>query len=196
MLWIIVLFGYLLGSFPTAYIASRLTQNKDIRRLGDNNMGAANAFREIGPAAGIAVGLIDAAKGALVIFITRDLGQPQSVVLAAGAAAVIGHNFPVFLGFRGGRGESTAIGEFVVLMPTPILAAAVPAIVTLVFSRNVILASAVLFIPMVALSWWMGFPAEMIGYSVAVLLLVAFTHFMRVRLTPVHVTVKSDKTEK
>ena len=161
--------------------------------MGDGNMGAANAFRELGAAAGIIVGLVDAAKGVLTIVFARYMGASQPVVMLAGAAAVLGHNFPVFLGFRGGRGESTIIGEFLVLMPYPILLAGGPAILTLIFSRNVVISSTVLFIPMVFISWLIGVPGSLIAYSIILMVIVALTHFFRVRLTPVRVPIKSDK---
>ncbi|MBA7628589.1 Glycerol-3-phosphate acyltransferase [subsurface metagenome] len=110
MPWLVVLTGYLLGSIPTAYIAGRLLKGRDIRQIGDGNVGAHNAFRELGPKTGVAVGIIDAGKGVLVIIIAQVAGIPQVTILLSGAAAVIGHNWPVFLGFRGGRGESTTIG--------------------------------------------------------------------------------------
>ncbi|MDO8577830.1 MAG: glycerol-3-phosphate acyltransferase [Dehalococcoidales bacterium] len=193
MPWLIILLGYLLGSVPTAWFAGHLLRRQDIRRMGDGNMGAANAFRELGAATGIFVGLVDAAKGALTIVLARYAGVSQPVVMMAGGAAIFGHNFPVFLGFRGGRGESTAIGEFLVLMPYPILLAAGPAILTLIFSRNVVITSAVLFIPMVFISWLIGVPGYLIAYSIILMVIVALTHFFRVRLTPIRITVKSDK---
>jgi glycerol-3-phosphate acyltransferase PlsY len=191
--WLIILIGYLLGSIPTAWFAGYFLRRQDIRSMGDGNMGAANAFRELGPGTGIFVGLVDAAKGSLAIVLARYAGVSQPVVMLAGAAAILGHNFPVFLGFRGGRGESTAIGELLVLMPYPILLAAIPAVLALILSRNVVLASVVLFIPMVIISWWIGFPRIVIEYSIVLLVIVALTHLFRVRLTPVRVTVKSDK---
>ena len=67
--WLIILVGYLLGSMPTACIAGRIVAGKDIRRMGDENMGTANAYRELGPWAGISVGIVDVGKSALAVFI-------------------------------------------------------------------------------------------------------------------------------
>ena len=121
MPWLIVLLGYFLGAIPTAYIASRLLRGEDIRQMGDTNMGAANTFRQLGVKAGTAVFFIDAGKGELAILIAQAANTPQVVVLITGAAAVIGHNWPVFIGFRGGRGESTTIGVLATLMTQPML---------------------------------------------------------------------------
>ena len=105
MPWLIVVLGYFLGSIPTAYIAGRLLKGRDIRHMGDGNVGARNAFHELGPKAGVAIGIVDAGKGALAILVAQAANIPQVAVLLTGAAAVIGHNWPVFLGFRGGRGR-------------------------------------------------------------------------------------------
>jgi glycerol-3-phosphate acyltransferase PlsY len=181
MPWLIVISGYLLGSIPTGYIAGRIFKQVDIRKVGDGNMGAQNAFRQLGAWVGIAVGLIDAGKGALAIFIAQAADLPQIAVLLAGAAAVAGHNWPVFLRFRGGRGEATAIGVLLFTVTQPMLVVAAPAIAALVIWRNVILASAVLFVPLPLVAWWLGVPGMLIAYSVALPCLVGFTHFLRTR---------------
>lgn len=181
MPWLIILMGYFLGSIPTAYIAGHIFKRGDIRQVGDENMGAANAFRQLGPRIGVAVGLVDAGKGALAILIAQAAGTPQAAVLFTGAAAVIGHNWPVFLGFRGGRGESTTIGVLLTVVTQPMLIMALPAILTLLIRRNVILASAVLFIPLPFVCWWLGIPGILVAYGVSLPCLVGFTHFLRTR---------------
>ncbi len=149
--------------------------------MGDGNMGAANAFRQLGGKAGIEVFFIDAGKGALAILIARAVGIPQLAILAAGAAAVIGHNWPVFIGFRGGRGESTTIGVLLIAITQPMLIVAGPAALILLISRNVTLASTFLFIPLPLICWWLGLPGVLVIYSVALPCLVGFTHFLRTR---------------
>ena len=181
MLWLIVLLGYFVGSIPTAYIAGRMLKRKDIRQMGDGNMGAANAFRELGPKVGVTVGVVDASKGALTIIIAQAASLPQVAVLLTGAAAVIGHNWPVFIGFRGGRGEATTMGVLLTLVTQPLLILAGPTLATLVIKKNVILASAVLFIPLPLVCWWMGVPGLLIVYSIGLPCLVGFTHFLRTR---------------
>ena len=173
--------GYLLGSIPTAYIAGRLLKGKDIRQMGDGNAGAQNAFRQLGARIGIVVFIIDAGKGALAILIAQAANIPQVVVLFTGATVVIGHNWPVFLGFRGGRGESTTIGVLLTLVTQPMLILAGPTLATLIIKRNVILASVVLFVPLSLVCWWLEVPGTLIGYSIALPCLVGFTHFLRIR---------------
>ncbi len=181
MFWLIIILGYLLGSIPTAYIAGHILKGVDIRQVGDENMGAANAYRQLSPKVGIVVGLIDAGKGALAILIAQAADIPQIAVLSTGSAAVIGHNWPVFIGFRGGRGESTTIGVLLTVITQPMIIVAGPAVLALLIKRNVILASALLFIPLPLVCWWLGTPGSLITYSIALPSLVGFTHFLRVR---------------
>jgi len=186
MPWLIVLLGYLLGSIPSAYIAGYLLKGRDIRQMGDGNVGAANTFRELGAKAGITVGLADAAKGALAVLIAQAVNAPQPAILATGAVAVIGHSWSIFLAFRGGRGESTTIGVLLLLMTQPMLIVAAPAILTLIITKKVPLASAVLFIPLPLVCWWLGFPGIVVSYSVALPCLVGFTHFVKTRRAALH----------
>ena len=111
MAWLMPLFGYLLGSIPTAYIAGRLGGGKDIRRLGDGNMGAQNAFRQIGPAIGILVGVIDAGKGALPVLLAQAAGLPQSVVFVTGGDVEEGMRVLEATGTVGLLGELAAAGK-------------------------------------------------------------------------------------
>jgi len=116
-----IIIGYLLGSIPTAYIVSRIRKGIDIRNIGSLNMGGANVMREIGAREGVLVGLIDIAKGAGAILIAQALNISELWVFGAGFAALVGHNFPVFARFRGGRGSATIIGIFLVLAPEAML---------------------------------------------------------------------------
>ncbi len=184
MPWLIVLIGYFLGSIPTAYIAGHLLKGVDIRGIGDGNAGAANAFRQLGTKTGIAVGIIDAGKGALAILIAQAAGISQLAVLTTGVATVIGHNWSVFTGFRGGRGESTTIGILLTLITQPMLIVGGPALLALLLKHNVTLASAILFIPLPLICWWAGVPGVLVTYSIGLPCLVGFTHFLRIRRTP------------
>jgi glycerol-3-phosphate acyltransferase PlsY len=114
-----IVIGYLLGSIPTAYIVSRRRKGVDIRQVGSRNMGGGNVMREIGVWEGAFVGIADVAKGVGAILIARALNVNGSElwVFGAGFAALVGHNFPLFVGFRGGRGSATFIGIFLVLAP-------------------------------------------------------------------------------
>ncbi len=129
--------------------------------------------------------MIDAGKGALAILLGRAAGIPQVGIFMAGGAAVVGHNWPFLLGFRGGRGEATTIGILLTIAPIPLLIAAVPATAVLIWTRHVTISSAVLFIPYILLCWWFKVGGGVITYSLVLLLLVAFTHILTSRrVTP------------
>ena len=177
----IVILGYLLGSIPTAYIAGRLIKGKDIRQMGDGNMGAQNAFRQLGARTGLIVGIIDALKGILAILIAYAATIPQIAILLVGTATVIGHNWPVFLGFRGGRGESTTIGVLLTIVTLPMLIVGGLAIAVLVKTRSVIKASVALFIPLPLICWWLAVPGLLVAYSIILPCIVGITHYIRTR---------------
>lgn len=109
--------AYILGSIPTAYIAGRIIRGQDIRHMGGGNVGALNVAREIGLAPGILVLLADMGKGYLAVLFARYLSVPQSIILASGVVAVVGHNWSVFLRFHGGRGAATTAGVLLALVP-------------------------------------------------------------------------------
>ena len=127
--------GYLLGSINFAYLIGKL-RNINIYEIGDRNPGAFNVFRHAGLVAGIATVIGDLGKGALAIVITRVLSGNEVAVLAAGAAAFIGHLWPVFLRFRGGVGLGVTLGIFLALFPMQWLCAAPVGIAVLVITRN------------------------------------------------------------
>ena len=181
MSWFIVILSYLLGSIPTSYIVGRFTVSQDIRRIGDENAGAANAYRELGPRAGIFVGVIDAAKGSAVILIAQAASMSQPIVLLAGVAAVIGHNWSVFLGFRGGRGVSTTLGILYILVTIPMLVLTLPTLLILILKRNVTPAMAFLFIALPLVDLFFKIPPLLIVYGIALPALVGITTYFRTR---------------
>ncbi len=181
MPWFVVILSYFVGSIPTAYIAGRLGTGHDIRKMGDLNAGAANAYRELDPTAGIIVGSIDAVKGCVVILIAMAASMSQTVVLFAGLAAVVGHNWPVFLGFRGGRGVATTLGILMVLVTIPMLILALPTVLILIWRRNVTPSMAFLFIVLPFVDWVLKIPAILIVYGMALPALVGITTWFRTR---------------
>lgn len=115
--------GYLLGSFPTGLVAGRLARGIDVREYGSGNTGFTNVLRTVGARWGIAVLVLDLAKGAAPVLIARVLSDEPYVQAVAGLAAAVGHDWPVFIGFRGGRGVAASYGA--ALAMNPIAAAAV-----------------------------------------------------------------------
>jgi glycerol-3-phosphate acyltransferase PlsY len=147
---IAIIIGYLLGSFPSAYLAGRLRKGIDIREVGSRNMGAMNVFYEVGPVEAVLVTLADLGKGVVAILLVRCLVQWLSGVTPitpiasfdilrdglTGAAAIIGHIFPIFLKFRGGKGAATAIGILIFLMPLAVPFLAIVFAIALLITRN------------------------------------------------------------
>jgi glycerol-3-phosphate acyltransferase PlsY len=172
-----------MGTCPTAYVFGKKFLGKDIRRLGDGNMGARNAYFEINHKIGILVAVIDGAKGLLAVLMAKWLDASQPVVLFTGLAAVAGHNFPFFLRFRGGRGEATTIGVLLGIIPQTTLIMGLPTILTLMVLKNVMLASAVMFIGVLLVNWWLDTPGLLTAYAIALPIIVALTHFFRARHT-------------
>ena len=140
------LLAYLLGSIPTAYIVGRLTRNIDIRSVGSRNSGALNTFHHVGPRSALVVLGTDALKGALAILLAIWIGDSLWYCFAAGLAVVAGHNWPLFLGFRGGKGAATLLGVSLAVLPIPTLVALIPAILVTYALRNLVLGAAVGFI--------------------------------------------------
>ena len=140
---VLVLTAYLLGSLPTALLLVRLVTGEDVRRKGSGNVGATNALRAAGWKAGVAVTLIDVAKGAVSVWLMQRYNPESGWVAAAMLAVVIGHCYPVWLKFRGGKGVAAGFGAFVVIAPLSALAALGVWVVVLVVSRWVALASMV-----------------------------------------------------
>ena len=171
---------YLLGSFPTAYIAGRIICGKDIRQMGDGNMGAQNAFRLFGSRIGIAVGLIDFIKGVTAVSLARLANMSVPVILLSGMLVVAGHNWPVFLHFRGGRGEATTIGVLLLLVTWPMLIADLVSLLTLLKTKNVTLASVPLFVLLPFLGWVFHVRGIYIVYGMVLPGLVGLTHLSRV----------------
>jgi glycerol-3-phosphate acyltransferase PlsY len=163
-----IIIGYLLGSIPTAYIVSRLRKGVDIRTVGSRNMGAANVMREIGTHEGVFVGLFDIAKGAGAILIAQALNMSELWVFGAGFAALVGHNFPVFAGFRGGRGSATVIGIFLVLAPRAALITLVIIAIPFFFSRKFAGAITIGFALLLLLLWLIEDSLSLVYYALAI----------------------------
>src|SRR5882724_1590552 len=114
---VVILAAYLLGSIPFALILARRWGAGDLRRSGSGNLGAANVMRASGVTAGVTVAMLDMAKGAASVWLAGRLSADGAAPAAAGLAAIVGHIYPVWLRFRGGKGVATACGVFAVLAP-------------------------------------------------------------------------------
>ena len=113
---IAVAFGYLLGSIPFALLLTR-RQGIELRNVGSRNPGAANVLRSAGIGPAVAVMLLDAGKGTVAVAAARLMSDDVVVVTSAGLAAIVGHIYPVWCGFRGGKGVAASAGVFALLAP-------------------------------------------------------------------------------
>ena len=142
MICALLLGAYLLGSIPFGWLLASLLGNKDIRQHGSGNIGATNVSRVAGPVAGILTLLLDAAKGGVAVWLAARLtGHSASSMISAGIAALLGHCFPAWLKFKGGKGVATALGVFLTLSPAAALAALAVFVLTFAFWQFVSLAS-------------------------------------------------------
>jgi glycerol-3-phosphate acyltransferase PlsY len=143
-LFFIIAIGYLLGSIPFGYLIARVAGIRDIRRSGSGNIGATNIARTVGFAPGIVTLLLDGGKGALAVWVAGHVGHAPGAsgpIVFAGLAAILGHMFPVWLRFRGGRGVATAIGVFLMIGPLAVLADLVLWVVVMAIWRYASLSS-------------------------------------------------------
>ncbi len=137
----LILFGYLLGSIPTGLLVARFFGGIDPRTAGSGNIGATNVGRTSGRKAGILTLAGDILKGVVPVLIARTAGLEPMALSLVGGASFLGHCFPLFLGFRGGKGVATACGVIFVLAPVPLLLSALVFGVVVLSSRYVSLGS-------------------------------------------------------
>jgi acyl phosphate:glycerol-3-phosphate acyltransferase len=135
--------AYLLGSIPFAYIFVKIAGGVDVRRVGSGNVGATNAMRAAGWRWAIVVALLDIGKGVLAVVLMRQVTANPAWAAAAGVMAVVGHCFPVWLSFQGGKGVATAAGAFGTIALAPIGVVAVVWVALLALTRIVSLSSVI-----------------------------------------------------
>lgn len=169
---LVVIAAYMIGSIPFGYLIVRMSGAGDVRETGSGGTGATNVSRRSGKAAGILTLILDAAKGAIVVVIATWLSDGW-LVGAAAIAVIVGHIFPVWLGFRGGKGVATAVGVFLVLAPFALLCAGIVFVAVVGLTRYVSLASlcAAASIPLVL--WLQKAP---LTAALVVALLIIFAH--------------------
>jgi glycerol-3-phosphate acyltransferase PlsY len=183
-LWLLTLtMAYLLGSIPFGYVLVRLFRHEDVRATGSGNIGATNVARSGGKALGLLTLLLDALKGFVAVLIAMHLSPntphgPSPLAVAAAVAAVLGHVFPVWLKFQGGKGIATALGVFLALVPWVALSALVLFILVVATTRLVSLGSilAAISIPLFALLLVPKRSATLLAGLSAISLLSIFKH--------------------
>lgn len=175
---VLVLAAYLLGGFPTSYVAGRALRGVDLRHHGSGNLGATNAFRVLGWKAAVPIFMVDILKGFLptYLFPAFDGSTAWAWALAYGAAAILGHVFSVYVGFRGGKGVATGAGVFLALAPAAV-AFGLAVWLTLVLATGYVsvasIAAAALLPPLAALT---GAPREVVGLALVLACFIILAH--------------------
>ena len=173
---ILIILGYLIGAVPFALLLTRRVRGTDLRRVGSGNVGAANALRAASVPVGLGVMALDVGKGSAVVLLARVLGASDAALAATGVAAVVGHVYPVWLRFRGGKGVATACGVFALLAPGPTLLAAIAFTGVVWLTRYVSLGSMVAAVVLAAAVAIGGAPLPVVVAAVAAATLVLHRH--------------------
>ena len=187
----IVVAAYLLGSIPTGYLLIRFFLHQDVRTIGSGNIGATNVLRSGGKELGAATFLLDMLKGVAAVYLGAWLGvllapsaAQRNMMALAALCAVLGHIFPVWLNFRGGKGVATAFGVFLVAAPWAALASITVFILIFALSRYVSLASIIGAASFPFFAWFMvsgSRPRFFIAVQAAVVLIIVVKHHQNIR---------------
>jgi glycerol-3-phosphate acyltransferase PlsY len=174
---LVLVAAYLLGSIPFSFLVARAFGVEDVRQVGSGNVGATNVLRSAGKAAGGLALLLDAAKGAAASgFAVYFAPEKPAVAALAAVAAVLGHMYPVWLRFQGGKGVATGFGAFAPLAPKASLAATVLFLLTLAATRYVSLGSIVGAVSLAALAFVLGASPFVAGAATFTAALVVLRH--------------------
>ena len=179
---VVFIIAYFIGSIPFGYLIVRATRGRDVRETGSGGTGATNVSRSAGRAAGIVTLVLDALKGFVAIQVARMLVNgfeptlANWLVAAAGFAALLGHIFPVWLEFRGGKGVATGAGVFLALAPVAVVCAGVVFVVVVWIRKLVSLGSLAGAVTIPVYIWFRSMPGEVLAASVGGACLIIFAH--------------------
>lgn len=182
---ITVVLGYLLGSIPSAYIIGRLMGKIDVRQEGDGRISAAAVHKKLGVVPFVLVVIMDVGEGASAVLIAQLLTDSLIVVLIAGFMAVVGHNWSVFLKFKGGLGATTIYGVLVYLAWWQVLTAAAIAFALFLIIRKSGLSTAVLIIIVSVILFIQKSPLILVVYPLILIMLMVLKRFQTSRIVPV-----------
>lgn len=172
----LVVLAYVLGSISFGLLIARVYGGADLRRSGSGNIGATNVVRTLGKTAGILALLGDGAKGLVAVLGAQAWGQASMLPALAAVAAVLGHMFPLYHGFRGGKGVATALGVLLPTLPLPLLGGFIVWLVVVAVWRYVSAGSmlAALVVPLLAVLW--SYPVSLVLAATLIALLVLYKH--------------------
>jgi glycerol-3-phosphate acyltransferase PlsY len=173
---LLIIFAYLLGSIPTGLLLSRALAGKDPREQGSRNIGTTNVMRTAGKALGAMTLIGDALKGLIPVCIAVWLVKEQAWVAAVALAALVGHCFPIYLRFKGGKGVATALGIYLPLVPWAVLVNILVFASAIGISKMVSVGSLTAAIAMPLLIWVGRYPLPYLILSICVGLLIIYRH--------------------
>ncbi len=173
---LVVFLAYLIGSIPFGYLIVKGIVGADVRETGSGGTGATNVSRRAGKVAGVITLVLDALKGSAAVFIVKTMTGNDWLIAAAAIAVLVGHIFPVWLGFRGGKGVATGAGVFLILAPAALVCAAFVFIATVVLTRYVSLGSMVAAATIPVFVWTQNNPRHLLVAAILGALLIVFAH--------------------
>ena len=173
--------GYLLGSIPFAYLLARRHRGIDLRVAGSGNVGAANLLRTTTKKIGVSAMALDVAKGVASVLVARQLDPGATGPAVAGIAAVLGHIYPVWLGFRGGKGVATTCGVFSILAPQATVVATVVFLALVWWTRYISLGSVAGSVILAPLAYVFGAPEVTVLAALIVAAIVVHRHRSNLR---------------
>ncbi|MDD4657717.1 MAG: glycerol-3-phosphate acyltransferase [Eubacteriales bacterium] len=177
---LVSIYSYLLGAIPSAYIIGQL-KGKDITSEGSGNIGGTNAYRVLGPRLGVIVALMDAGKVLLALLVTRAWLGTEAGLFCAVLAAVVGHNWSVYVGFRGGKGIAVSVGAYLFLFPELAVGALLSAVFIVLMTKYVSLGSLNFILTMAILLLVTDVSLWFKGLGVLLLLIGMYRHKVNIK---------------
>ncbi len=172
----ILVLSYVIGAVPTGLVLVRALKGEDIRRHGSGNIGTVNVLRVAGPAVAVTVLAVDVLKGLVPVLLAMRLALSPWVIVSCGLAAIAGHNWSVFLGFRGGKGIATSFGVLLGLSWKAAALAGAIWVVAVAITRFASLGS-LLGVASVPFSlWWLGQPPAYVAFGVIAAVFAIYRH--------------------
>lgn len=173
---LVVIIAYLIGSIPFGYLIVRAKEGGDVRETGSGGTGATNVTRRAGRSAGVLTLILDALKGALAVVVAQLISNNDWSIAAAAIAVILGHIFPIWLRFKGGKGVATGVGVFLVLAPFAILCAGMVFLAVVFLTKYVSLGSITAAATIPLFVWLRGETGPLLTAAVAGALLIIFAH--------------------
>jgi len=176
-----IIIGYLIGSIPFGVIAGKL-RKIDIRKVGSGNIGATNIYRTLGTAPAMAVFILDLLKGAIAVYIAQAMVPASpAVIVISGIAAVMGHMYPVYIGFKGGKGSATGLGVLLGIAPDLFIIAMIYVAAAIAATRYVSVTSIGGVLLLIVLMFTFHKPVEYSIAAVIVAILVIYKHVPNIK---------------